>query len=69
MAELAHLDADYYDHLPDGTILGKMPFDDHEKLIALLRERMIPENYEAFVNEFVRLYAEKHPEKIRQAQQ
>lgn len=43
MNQYAGLDADYYDHLPDGTILGKIPYDDGEKMIALLQEHMTPE--------------------------
>ena len=35
-----------HDHLPDGTTLGPIPFDDPEKLFELLRERMAPETLE-----------------------
>ncbi|GAB2718326.1 hypothetical protein [Streptomyces bullii] len=42
-----------YDHLPDGTILDPMPFDDARKLVELLRERMTPETFELLVAELV----------------
>jgi hypothetical protein len=64
MAELVNPDEDYYDHLPDGTILGRIPFDDAEKFITLCAERMTPENFATFVREFVRLCAQKHPDEM-----
>jgi hypothetical protein len=65
MAELAHPDEVYVDHLPDGTILGEIPFDDPEKLMALARERMTPENYVAFCKGLVLLGLQECPEETR----
>lgn len=39
----------FYDHLPDGTILGPVPFDDTEKMIQLVRRRMTPEAITAMI--------------------
>ncbi len=66
MAELAHSDVVYVDHLPDGTILGEIPFDDPEKFMALMHERMTPENFRAFLCELTRLYAKEYPEETRE---
>lgn len=51
---MPELDSDViYDHLPDGTILDPMPFDDAEKLVELLRERMTPETFEQLAVQLV----------------
>jgi hypothetical protein len=42
-------DAVLHDHLPDGTILGPMPFHDGAAMAALLAERMAPEVFTALV--------------------
>ncbi|MBD9721936.1 hypothetical protein PV755_09350 [Streptomyces caniscabiei] len=39
----------FYGHLPDGTILGPVPFDDTEKMIELVRQRMTPEAITAMI--------------------
>ncbi len=64
MPELADPDEDYYDHLPDGTILSKMPFDDGDAMLTLLRERMTPEDFAVCMAECVRHFAQKHPEQL-----
>jgi hypothetical protein len=69
MTQHASPDEDYYDHLPDGTILGKIPFDEPEKLIALYQERMTPENFEIFVRKYLTLARQKYPELIEELAQ
>lgn len=49
MPEPLDLEADYYDHI-DGEIIGPMPYDDGEKMYALLKERMTPENFRIVID-------------------
>lgn len=59
MPDHAQTEPDYYDHLPDGTLLGPMPYDNPEELVALLQKRMTPEVYQQFTEELHRLAAER----------
>ena len=51
--DLANPNVDFYDHLPDGTILGKVPLDDADALLDLMRERMAPEVFDEFADGFM----------------
>lgn len=58
MPEPLDFDVEYYDHI-DGEIVGPMPFDNAEKMIALCEQRMTPENFEIFRNVVLARLAEE----------
>ncbi|GHF07865.1 hypothetical protein GCM10014715_74680 [Streptomyces spiralis] len=60
MPDQAHSDEVIYDHLPDGTILGPIPFHDAEKMVALLKKRMAPENFQILTDELRAWCAAQH---------